>query len=88
VIADFKGYDHIEPFGDRRANWHSAMISYILARSNTPKEKPVNFADFMWQDAHSRREEGTQRAFQVLRALKRGGSSETDSQPRGADGKL
>jgi hypothetical protein len=73
-IATYMEYDSIEPFGDFRANWHSALIAYILAKVNTPTNKrQPELKDFIWRDETTRREESTAHVFAMMRALKKDG---------------
>jgi hypothetical protein len=71
-IQAYQEYDNLEPFGEFRANWHAALIAYILAKVNTPANKAQpQFQDFFWQDEDTRREKTTEHVLAMFRAAKK-----------------
>jgi hypothetical protein len=69
-------YDQIEPFGDLRANWHSAMIAHIIAKANTSKKhRPPQLKEFMWKSSEERQMENLAEADQFFFNRKGNGRS-------------
>lgn len=66
-------YDAVQPFGDERANWHSAVIAQMLAAIHTPKNRQApSVAEFMFRDEQDRKHDDEKRLLGWLRVMKNG----------------
>lgn len=76
LLAEFKEYELLEPFGQWRDNYHAAMIAWILASVHRdPKRKPPALSDFMYQDAESAKIRQEQDTVAFFRGLKKAGNN-------------
>jgi hypothetical protein len=50
-FREWSAYYKIEPFGQWRDNWHSAILATIAANANrNPNSPPIHMSDFMYED--------------------------------------
>lgn len=73
-LLEWMEYERLEPFGQWRDNWHSAMIAHILANAHRdPKRPAIPFSDFMYRDPETVQRDKDQAALSFFRSKVRNG---------------
>ena len=74
LLREWMQYEHLEPFGAWRDNFHSAMIATLIANANRdPKRRPqpLKMSEFFYIDPETARENEDMEFLTKLRVLRK-----------------
>ena len=63
-LREWYEFYNLEPFGDTRDNWHTAMLATILVNANRKPSSPAaKLQEFMYTDSQTAREREEKRVL-------------------------
>ncbi len=68
-FSEWKAYYAIEPFGQERDNWNTAMIAATVANYSGKLKVAKNIDDFMFTHPKIKRDKETQKTLSMIQAM-------------------
>ena len=68
-LSEWKAYYSIEPFGQERDNWNTAMVAATVANYSGKLKVAKNIDDFMYIHPQIKRDKETQKTLLIMQAM-------------------